>query len=787
LWARTILLVKFSVFFLLIHNSFARETFEFNLGQKINVLSDKAYRKTAENEFEAVGNVVITHLKNSIYGEKARLNFNTGETEVEGNVRYISPGITLYGTKLKYNFNTREIDLTNARILSDSYSVVGKNIYQVDSKEIIAEDAEYSTCRDCPESWSVFGKTIKITLGNYVRIKHAYIKINGVIAMYVPYIVFPIKKKRESGLLFPVFNYKTTDGLKFQVPYFWAISDYSDLTFVPSVFGNRGFGEEIQFRQNFKEKNWLQFNSMGLNDKVYEPYKTTKELSGETHFRQFSDLEFHSGYKHYINGHFYLNDTSDLDMKRDFTTFTNDKILGTEIGGGGFFDFRNSNWSLTTEGYYNQNMFVSNPKNFDNQYVQILPKLSLNSVPYNLFHSTIPFLKNISVGWDSDATIFKQNHPVNTGYIRNAQRLNLAPYLDWQLGNIGPIYFSHQTKWDFQNYRFPYEDDKKFQKRGFVFETEGKILFEKIFGISYQEEIPVIIDPKATVVESNMIGGLPSYQIKVDEVTKTRAVNSYRHSQEFKLKHYYLTDQKSSGNQNFLNQIAKDDGQFDYVDAIRAKEHISNQITAQDSLPVSNTVEFQWNNTITRKMANKMDPFVDGKFLKDNFLYSNIFYFDVSQGIDFNIQSTKLNDRLTRLYLNAGMDVDNKSVSVQEFYFHQTSEHKLSTTFSFNFDKSKFGGKFTYNSFNSSNTPISKLIGTDLSLYLNDLFTFKNVIDYNIQTKQFADSSYALIYSPLNNCWKIEIDYSKDLIEKKIGFVLYINYSENNFASINIH
>ena len=101
----------------------ARESFEFDLGQKINILSDKAFRKASENEFEAIGNVVITNLNNSIYGEKALINFTTGETKVEGNVRYIAPGMTLYGTKLNYNFLTKAIDLNNARVVSENVIV----------------------------------------------------------------------------------------------------------------------------------------------------------------------------------------------------------------------------------------------------------------------------------------------------------------------------------------------------------------------------------------------------------------------------------------------------------------------------------------------------------------------------------------------------------------------------------------------------------------------------------------------------------------------------------------
>lgn len=785
--------MKFSVLLsLILTSSFsgARETFEFNLGQKINILSDKAFRKSSENEFEAIGNVVITHMKNSIYGEKARINFTTGEAEILGNVRYIAPELTLYGTKLRYNFLSREIDLDNARVLSENFVVTGKKITQRTANIIFAEEAEYTTCRDCPESWSIYGKQVKIEIGQYVNLKHAYVKINGVVAMYFPYIVFPIKQKRESGLLFPMIGFSSKEGFRYQQPFFWAIDDYKDATIVPSTFGNRGLGGEFQYRQNLKEKTWVEVNSIQLKDKIYAPGKLNKDKTGTSYYRHFSDLEFHSIYKHKINSHFYFTDTTDLDTPRDFDFFAKEKIRGTETGGGGFLEGRTSLFSLTTEGYFNRNMFFPDPREFDHSYVQILPKISFSSVPYNLIHSKYPFAKNISIGWNSDYTIFKQNHMNSTGPIRNARRLNLAPYLSWQLGNLGPVFFSHKTKLDFQNYTFPTETNKKFTKKGLIFETEAKFELDKIFGLAYSEQVPVeqISDLSGTkeVKQESVIGSLPVIRNNKLETFKTVTNSSYRHSQEFKFKHYYLSDQKLSGNANFRNQIENDAGQFDYVDAIREKEHLTNQITAQDSLPLSNTLEFQWNNRLIRKSAKVFDPYMDGKYLKDNFDYANLAFFDISQGVDFNVKSDKLVDRLTRLYINTGLSLERLSYNIQEFYFHKTSEHKLTSTASYNLERASLAGRFTYNSFNSSNTPVAKLLGYDLRLSPNDLITVKNTADYDMETKKFSQSSYSVLYSPLNNCWKIEFTYARDLIDKKFGLLFYINYNENNFTSINV-
>jgi LPS-assembly protein len=785
-------LAKFSVLFLVLQTNliFARETFEFNLGEKINILSDKAFRKSSQNEFEAVGNVVITHLKNSIYGEKATVNFTTGETEVVGNVRYIAPELTLYGTRLKYNLQTKKIDIFNARILSDNYVITGKKISQTEANIIYSEEAEYTTCKDCPESWSISGKQIVITVGQYIKITHAFIKINGVIAMYVPYIIFPIKKNRETGLLFPSIGFTSEEGFRYQQPFFWVIDDYRDLTLTPSTFGDRGLGGEFQYRHNFKEKTWLEVNSLQIDDEIYEPYKTSKEQSGKKEFRYFSDIEGHYVYKQFVNGHFYFNDASDLDTIRDMDFFAKERVRGTELGGGGFLEGRNSLFTLGVQSYYNKNLLFHDPLHPDKQYVQILPKISLSSVPYNFVHSEIPFMKGLSFGLQGDYTIFKQNQNLATGPIRNAQRLNFTPYLDWQIGSLGPVIFSNQTKLDYQDYRLPKEETQFFSKRGVVFETEMKFELEKIYGLAYNEEQPInlnkSVENKPKENPSSIVGELPQIDATQGQKTTTIVNNSYRHSQEFKFRHYYLSDQIIKGNTKFRDQIENEAGQFDYVDAIRTKEHLFNQTTATDSLPMSNTIELQWNNGLIRKTARKFDPYKDGRYLKDNFDYSNITYFEVSQGVDLTVDSDNFSDRLTRLYINSGVTLDRLGFAIQEFYFHRTNEHKLTSNASYTYNRASLSGRFTYNSFNSTSTPISKLVGYGVTVPMTDLFTFSNTLDYDIENKIVNSTTYSMLYAPYNNCWKIELSYARDQIDKSFGIMFYLNYNNNSFTTINV-
>jgi LPS-assembly protein len=194
----------------------------------------------------------------------------------------------------------------------------------------------------------------------------------------------------------------------------------------------------------------------------------------------------------------------------------------------------------------------------------------------------------------------------------------------------------------------------------------------------------------------------------------------------------------------------------------------------------------QWNNNVIKKAAKKFDPYKDGRYLKDNFDYSNISFFNISQGYDLTVNSPDLNDKLTRLYVSTGMSFEKFSFGVEEFYFHKSQEHKFTSSLGGNYSMFKLSVNFTYNSFNSINTPVTKKIWYDASLNINDLFTLKNRIDYDIESRLIAESSYSFLYAPINNCWKIEFNYTKDLIDNKFGLLLYINYNDNNFTSINV-
>ena len=732
----------------------------------------------------------------------------TGDVVVMGNVRYVSTLATVYGSEMYYNIRSNKMEIANGRILSDNYVVLGKTLAKVDENNYQGKDAEYTTCKDCPESWSIFGKDVYITMNEYIRITHAYFKINGVIVMYIPYIILPIKKERESGLLFPNLSVNGSNGVVFQQPWFWNISPSNDMTITPSAFGNRGLGMEWQYRQVLGDRKWFELNSLQLFDSIYRPdigISSDAKDTGRNEFRHFSDYEHHFSVGNNLNHHIYFNDGSDLDMVRDFNFFTSPKIRGSELGGGGFVDYRTSIMNMSLESYFNRNQLVKKSKTFDDAYVQILPKVSFNMEPFSLISTRYLGLHKISMTLNGDFTNFRQNHTNEGEFIRNAQRFNFRPAMNWYMGHMGPIDMKTMATLDYQHYSFPKEDeDNNFTKRAVLYETELLVEFEKIFGIALSEEVPsdsvvqeerledesdVEMANKIKGNESPIIGTLPETMDQYVNKMVTIASNSYKHIQQFKLKHYFLSDTEMYGSDRFERQITDTstlNGLFDNVDEVKAKEFQLSAMATSKEIPFSNTFELQWNNSLIRKSPKRFDPRIDGTFLTNNFRYSKLAHFDLSQGLVMNANDARWQDRLTRLRVGAGISVQNNSIEATEYYFYNNT-HIFVLKLSKDFTAGNIDLNFRYNStqkYSSAVNGYQKLLGISGSLMPIEVLKFTYVYNYNLQKKQNTEKEFAVTYSPYNNCWKLEFRRESTLNDLKTSVNFLINYNNNSFQSL---
>ncbi len=200
--------------------------------------------------WDAEGDVVISRGGITLYSQKAAYNNETGIAEVEGDVRLKSGEDILSGDRGVYNFKDQTGTIINGRLFmkennfhaqGDLMEKLGENTYQL-------KDCVLTTCDGENPVWRITGSEINVTIEGYGTVKHATLWIHDVPVLYLPYMIFPAKTKRQSGLLPPRIGHGSRNGLDVELPFFWALSEQTDITLYQRYLSERGYMQGLEFR-----------------------------------------------------------------------------------------------------------------------------------------------------------------------------------------------------------------------------------------------------------------------------------------------------------------------------------------------------------------------------------------------------------------------------------------------------------------------------------------------------------------------------------------------------------
>ena len=110
------------------------------------------------------------------------------------------------------------------------------------------QNASLSSCNNVSEGWEIKAKSININEEtDRGHIEDLSLKVLDRTILKLPYLPFPATTNRLSGFLEPDLSF-TSDGVDVFLPYFWVLSNKSDLTIAPRVLRDRGIGFEGNFR-----------------------------------------------------------------------------------------------------------------------------------------------------------------------------------------------------------------------------------------------------------------------------------------------------------------------------------------------------------------------------------------------------------------------------------------------------------------------------------------------------------------------------------------------------------
>lgn len=212
--------------------------------------ADRIDYDQTQNEYIAQGAVSVSRQGRTLNADRVRLNQRTGDASADGNVRLISDSDVLSGNHLDLNLNTETGILTEGRVfISQNHLYLsGRKIQKTGPQSYSADHISITSCDGPDPAWELTGRDFKVTVEGYGSIKHTALWAGKVPVLYSPYLLFPVKLKRQSGLLMPQFGYSDRKGTEYLQPLFWAINDSSDATFYSHFMSARGLRNGIEYR-----------------------------------------------------------------------------------------------------------------------------------------------------------------------------------------------------------------------------------------------------------------------------------------------------------------------------------------------------------------------------------------------------------------------------------------------------------------------------------------------------------------------------------------------------------
>lgn len=224
----------------------------------------------AEGLYTAEGDVVISKAGQALYTQKATYNIKTAMAEAEGGFRLESGGDFATGESGTFNLQTQTGIIRNGTLFlkQNHYYLSGGIMEKTGKDSYIVRDCRLTTCDGPHPDWTITGKEVKVTLEGYGQVSHATFRARDVPLLYFPYMLFPAKTQRQTGLLPPRMGYSTFTGGDLEIPFYWAIGEQADLTFYQRGMSRRGYmqGVELDYVTDPQSKGIALFDI--LNDKI---------------------------------------------------------------------------------------------------------------------------------------------------------------------------------------------------------------------------------------------------------------------------------------------------------------------------------------------------------------------------------------------------------------------------------------------------------------------------------------------------------------------------------------
>ncbi|MBN2689736.1 MAG: LPS-assembly protein LptD [Gammaproteobacteria bacterium] len=302
------------------------------------------------------------------------------------------------------------------------------------SKTLTLLNATYSTCQPNACTWQVRSSKLKLNShAGYGKAYNVALTLKKMPIAYLPYLRFPLGKKRKSGFLFPSATYSNKSGFSLGIPYYLNLAPNYDALLTADIITKRGVLGKAEVRYITQTSQGKIHAEYIPDDRLFKKYqkdsaqnyptkgpvlsKLVHSSDNRGYFSWYNQTKFNQNWQSLINLNYVTDDYFFYDFGNKPWLINSDQLLNqAEIS------YSSQNWYFLTRvlGFQTLRQITQNLTT-DNAQYRRLPQVDLN---LNLPHQKGGFsyqLNNDFVYFDHSRDIFTKR-AITTG-----ARLNIQP------------------------------------------------------------------------------------------------------------------------------------------------------------------------------------------------------------------------------------------------------------------------------------------------------------------------------------------------------------------------
>lgn len=221
-------------------------------GVPIEFSADRLDYVDAGEIYIADGNVTIRQAGRTLTADWMAISLATRRGVASGRVQISDADQVATASFMEFDVDTLRGILFDAEIDTgaDGFVVAGRELERRSDVDYAVRDGGFTSCR-CPEEddrepWRVETDAGEVELGGYGHARNSTVEVLGVPVAWLPWILFPVKTERESGVLLPDLAFGGTNGVQVGLPLFWAARHDVGVIFTPQYLQNAGFKGDLE-------------------------------------------------------------------------------------------------------------------------------------------------------------------------------------------------------------------------------------------------------------------------------------------------------------------------------------------------------------------------------------------------------------------------------------------------------------------------------------------------------------------------------------------------------------